>query len=207
MNQKKKENSEKELALFHAVLELIEENADFSSMTVSDITGKAGIGKGTAYEYFSSKEEMVAKAIVWAIERQTEKAMQMLSEKNSMEEQILGILDFIETEMCSKKCNIQLLKVLSHSCEMQEKLQQEFEKCAPMQKSVEKVVDEIISLGDREGNIAPGMKKTFRYTVIVSGLVSYFMFLTQNRETVDVTQEEMRLFLSRQMLAALKTGI
>ena len=101
MNQKKKENSEKELALFHAVLELIEENADFSSMTVSDITGKAGIGKGTAYEYFSSKEEMVAKAIVWAIERQTEKAMQMLSEKNSMEEQILGILDFIETEMCT----------------------------------------------------------------------------------------------------------
>lgn len=207
MNQKKKENSEKELALFHAVLELIEENADFSSMTVSDITGKAGIGKGTAYEYFSSKEEMVAKAIVWAIERQTEKAMQMLSEKNSMEEQILGIMDFIETEMCSKKCNIRLLKVLSHSCEMQEKLQQEFEKCAPMQKSVEKVVDEIISLGDREGNIAQGMKKTFRYTVIVSGLISYFMFLTQNRETVDVTQEEMRLFLSRQMLTALKNGI
>ena len=90
---------------------------------------------------------------------------------------------------------------------MQEKLQQEFEKCAPMQKSVEKVVDEIISLGDREGTIAPGMKKTFRYTVIVSGLVSYFMFLTQNRETVDVTQEEMRLFLSRQMLAALKNSI
>ena len=207
MNQKKKENSEKKLALFQAVLELVEENADFSSMKVSDITGKAGIGKGTAYEYFSSKEEMVAKAIVWAVEKQTEKAMEMLSEKNSMEEQILGIMDFIETEMCSKKCNIQLLKVMSHSCEMQEKLQQEFEKCAPMQKSMEKVVEEIICSGVREEKIAPEMKETFRYTVLESGLVSYFMFLTQKRESKDVTQEEMKLFLSRQMLAALKNGI
>ena len=58
----KEKLSEKELALFQAVIDLIEEDADIHSIKVSDITNRAGIGKGTAYEYFSSKEEMVAKA-------------------------------------------------------------------------------------------------------------------------------------------------
>lgn len=207
MNQKKKQNSEKELALFQAVLDLIEENADFSSMKVSDITGKAGIGKGTAYEYFSSKEEMVAKALIWAIEKQTEKALTTLSQRSSMEDKIYGILEFIETEMCSKKCNVQLLKVLAHSCEMKEKLQQEFEKAMPMQKSVERVIRDIICSGEREGKIAPELKQTFRYSILVSGMMSYVMFLTQNRGFYEVSRGEMKQFLCRQMLLLLGTAI
>ena len=65
----KEKLSEKELALFQAVIDLIEEDADIHSIKVSDITNRAGIGKGTAYEYFSSKEEMVAKAIIWSGEQ------------------------------------------------------------------------------------------------------------------------------------------
>lgn len=34
-------------ALYEAVLELLNENADISTMKVSDITSRAGIGKGT----------------------------------------------------------------------------------------------------------------------------------------------------------------
>ena len=60
-----KEPSPKEKAIYQAVLELFEEGADLNCLTVAEITKKAGIGKGTAYEYFSDKEEMIAKALLY----------------------------------------------------------------------------------------------------------------------------------------------
>ena len=60
-----KEYLPKEKAIYQAVLALFEEGADLNSLTVSEITKRAGIGKGTAYEYFSDKEEMIAKALFY----------------------------------------------------------------------------------------------------------------------------------------------
>ena len=39
-------------AMYRAVSTLLREDKDISEMSVSMITGLAGIGKGTAYEYF-----------------------------------------------------------------------------------------------------------------------------------------------------------
>ncbi len=55
----------KEKAIYQAVIELFEEGADVGNLTVSEITARAGIGKGTAYEYFTGKEEMIAKAFFY----------------------------------------------------------------------------------------------------------------------------------------------
>ena len=42
-------------ATYQAVIDLLMEGVDVGSLTVSEITGRAGIGKGTDYDYFSSK--------------------------------------------------------------------------------------------------------------------------------------------------------
>ncbi len=55
-------------ALYEAVLELIGENVDIRDVKVSDITKRAGIGKGTAYEYFSNKEEIIGSALLYHID-------------------------------------------------------------------------------------------------------------------------------------------
>ena len=57
-------------ALYDAVLELLNENADVNALTVADITKRAGIGKGTAYDYFSCKEEIIAGAIIYDAQTQ-----------------------------------------------------------------------------------------------------------------------------------------
>ena len=44
----------KVLLMYQAVLQFMEEGADVASIRVSSITERAGIGKGTAYEYFDS---------------------------------------------------------------------------------------------------------------------------------------------------------
>ena len=56
-----KKLSPKVKALYEAVEELIFENIDVKEIKVSDITERAGIGKGTAYEYFRNKEEIISR--------------------------------------------------------------------------------------------------------------------------------------------------
>ncbi len=49
----------KVLLMYDAVQQLIGEGCSVSQIRVSSITERAGIGKGTAYEYFDSKEEIL----------------------------------------------------------------------------------------------------------------------------------------------------
>lgn len=59
----------KEKAIYQAVVDLFMEGADLSELTVSEITAKAGIGKGTAYGYFSDKEDMIARSICYNVDQ------------------------------------------------------------------------------------------------------------------------------------------
>lgn len=59
---------EKVRLLYEAVLAMVTDGWDINRMKVSDITAQAGIGKGTAYEYFSSKEEIIANAVLYDVE-------------------------------------------------------------------------------------------------------------------------------------------
>ena len=52
-------------ALYQAIMALFAEGADKNTLTVAEIARKAGIGKGTVYEYFDNKEEMIAGAIYY----------------------------------------------------------------------------------------------------------------------------------------------
>ena len=67
-----KETRPKVLALYRGVLELLDEGADVNGIKVSDITARAGIGKGTAYDYFKSREEIIACALLYDVEQKIE---------------------------------------------------------------------------------------------------------------------------------------
>ena len=56
-------NAEKETALYEAVFRLLARGEKMYSVTVQQIAEEAGIGKGTVYEYFTSREEIISKAM------------------------------------------------------------------------------------------------------------------------------------------------
>ena len=56
---------DKVMKMFDAVLELVSEKAELTSLKVQDITTRAGIGKGTAYEYFDSREDIILFALLY----------------------------------------------------------------------------------------------------------------------------------------------
>ena len=64
--------------LYEAVLAMVTDGWDINRMKVSDITAQAGIGKGTAYEYFSSKEEIIANAVLYDVEMRLAHVLEIL---------------------------------------------------------------------------------------------------------------------------------
>lgn len=56
---KEMQRREREEAVYRAVLRLIGSGTDIARLRVQEIAAEAGIGKGTVYEYFSSKEEIL----------------------------------------------------------------------------------------------------------------------------------------------------
>ena len=86
---------EKMRLMFEAVSELIKEKRDNSTIKVQEITAKAGIGKGTAYEYFCSKEEIISNALMY----EYGKKMQMLAasafEPDNFKDRCYKIMDWI----------------------------------------------------------------------------------------------------------------
>ena len=57
--------AEKELLVFKAFKNILFSDSDITKITVSEIAKEAGIGKGTVYEYFESKEEIIAKSLIY----------------------------------------------------------------------------------------------------------------------------------------------
>ncbi|NLW89470.1 MAG: TetR/AcrR family transcriptional regulator [Clostridiaceae bacterium] len=62
-----KEYASKEIDLFEGIVKLLNEGRSVHDLKVADIASAAGMGKGTAYEYFSSKEEIIREAIRYHI--------------------------------------------------------------------------------------------------------------------------------------------
>jgi AcrR family transcriptional regulator len=57
----------KKIQIYNAIIELVEEGFVYSNMRISDIASRAGIGKGTVYEYFESKEQIFSNMVMFLI--------------------------------------------------------------------------------------------------------------------------------------------
>lgn len=110
--------------MYRAVVELIGEGAEIAELRVSTITGRAGIGKGTAYEYFDSKEEIVACAITYAIESSFRRLEAELLEKEDFCGQLEYLLDEIERKDDRKVCFLRFLHLLTDTSDFSDLIRQ-----------------------------------------------------------------------------------
>ncbi len=87
--------SEKELNIFNGVFKLALQGVQLNRMTAQQIATAAGVGKGTIYDYFSSKEEIVAKALVYKLENATEQMNKKLAALAGFEDKMLCLYNRI----------------------------------------------------------------------------------------------------------------
>lgn len=106
------EPSEKVQKMYEAISAFVQEKRDIATIKVSDITSRAGIGKGTAYEYFSSKEEIIVHASLWICFQQNREMENELARFEGFKEKFLFLLEWMKNH---KEQNDLIMKAMKGS--------------------------------------------------------------------------------------------
>ena len=185
------QKNEKVLAMYRAVWELIDEGYTVSNMKVADITGRAGIGKGTAYEYFRSKEEIVSEALKYDYFLQYQSLSNRLEEQKSFRGALETCFNWLSETMDRRRFAAQFFK------EPHEKKKAENEDCEDNDscRNALYLIRLIISLGIKDGSIRPEVTEEMAMVQIVSQLFGYFLYQEHNLKRKMKDLDEMKQFL------------
>lgn len=178
-------------ALYEAVEELIFENIDVKEIKVSDITSRAGIGKGTAYEYFKNKEEIISSALIYHIDLICSQMIKNLEELNDFFQAMEFILSSIDREIKKRDCLIQFVHLLSDNGLIGKVLQKKIketnqEVCMPRD-----VLAQMIQVGMANGDIRREISATYAGMSIAAKVVTYIIYITDENWEAGCGREEM----------------
>lgn len=193
----------KVLQMYDAVMRLIEEGEDMAGIRVSTITDRAGIGKGTAYEYFDSKEDIVASAVVFHIRRIFDWLQQELQNQDSFEKQMSWLLEEIGKESSRKHCFIRIVHILTDnsgfSRQVRQKMMTEpFERYHPV-----KIFGNILQKGVDRKEIRSDLPMEYMVYTIFSGLMTYMLSIS-TEECFQINSKKIKPFVYRQILNAVQ---
>lgn len=170
-------------ALYQAVIALIEEGADIVELKVSDITEKAGIGKGTAYDYFDTKEEIIAYALLFFMENSMVRLEEQIWEKVHFEEKAELVLDIMSAEVGKGACMLRFINLLyepSQSGQMLRSALQEAKASGRFRPLL--LLRGILERGIAEGEIRSDVPLSCLMYSLVTRFVSYVAFLLGQQE-------------------------
>lgn len=187
-----KQKNEKVLAIFQAVWNLIDEGYTFSKMKVVDITNRAGIGKGTAYEYFRSKEEIIAEALKYDYLLQYQNLKEQLEKQTDFRCALEICFNWMSENVDRKRFSAQFFKKLSYN-EKTDK-SESYENIEPYINILD-LMKMIVSLGKSNGCIAADISEEMAMIQIFSQIFGFFLYQEQNVKREKQDLEVMKRFL------------
>lgn len=207
MKREEEKLPEKVELMYEAVISMLAENADINNMKVIDITKRAGIGKGTAYEYFSSKEEIITKALMFDTKRQFNRVFEIIGESDGFQQKVYGVLDWILDNFHECKTFAQLVRIGMGTYDVSKNLQEEMVKIHTQECGcpyMEEMVDQIMQCGVEEGIIMSHKKELLRMA-FGSQILMFAMYLSdkQNIVSTEIGKEEVREFCYESIVKAL----
>jgi AcrR family transcriptional regulator len=106
----------KEQKILDAAIDIIGGGiSEINSLKVANIAKHAGIGKGTIYEYFSSKDEIVCEAICYHIRANLEEEWAGVYSESGFKEGVYHAMHSIRQEILKPSVmNIEFLRLIDH---------------------------------------------------------------------------------------------
>lgn len=192
-----KELSPKVQAAYKAIIELFSEGADLSTLTVSEITARAGIGKGTVYDYFSNKEEMLAGALYYEMGVTCQEVYKRLQDKKTLyektEQLLLDMEDYRQKMGCAFKVIHLLMDNSQVSKQLRELLHERKERELPLYQLLQMLVEDELGQDER----IPEEDMLYLVMNLISKLVCYAMYLNHEGMFSDYEMKAVRERLCR----------
>lgn len=160
--------SPKEILVFKGFNKLIEEGTSINNIRVSDIAKAAGIGKGTVYEYFKSKEEVIAKSIFYEMQMEFMSILEKSDKADGFKEKCyVGFQEIMEL-MTKKMAYFQLLLTSKEIHEVFNCLNDGKDQIIEFRDFILKILEPTINIGIEENIINPNLDKKYIQSVFIS---------------------------------------
>ena len=183
-------------ALYQAVMELFAEGADLNTLTVAEIARKAGIGKGTVYEYFDNKEEMIAGAAYYFAKSSCQRMYKKLEEKESLYERMSLFLQSMDEEMNDIVCFVRVLHVMMDNTTISNRLREMVKNKSAEEVLITDLVRKIIEAevkldGEKENNAA------YLEMMAFSRIICYALYQFEMKERTNIAPGDMHEMICR----------
>lgn len=191
-----KEYSSKEKAIYKAVVELFEEGADLNNLTVAEITGKAGIGKGTAYAYFSDKEEMIAKALFYNSENFCKQLYKGMCKEKDLYAKVNHVLLKMEQQIPKADCIFRLINMMSDNSTISKRIRDIVREVLSAKMSAVNIIKRILEDEFKDRETPSEDKMEYLAFSIYSKLLCYAMVLKEDKYKQEAARNTMRGLIS-----------
>lgn len=194
----------KEKALYEAVLALLEEGVSISGLKVSDIARKAGIGKGTTYEYFKSKEELIIKALFYGTGEYRRELICRLRQTTGFRDTFMTILDWFDERMKEKNVLYQLITLDEMEGEMPQELHRFMKEKVNIVSKVREGITKISRIAMEEGLIPKTAPIALVNMMLVNNIISYVIYMKYQGRMIDIKKDEIREFLYNSIIRSFR---
>lgn len=190
MREEKK--NDKVTAIYKAVQELVEEGADFRNIRVSDVSEKAGIGKGTTYEYFTSKEEMIVKAVSYSSYCMVTRVLAEMEKEPSFKGKFMILLKELEEKIKQRACIFRYLNMISEEGVYKELYAERINDVEAQKSHPKRVVTYLVEEGIKEGVLGKYFSKQYMEMSIFSKVIAFAMYMDADVMDEVCDKEEMK---------------
>lgn len=191
----------KALAACNAVLELLNENVDINAMTVSQVAERAGVGKGTLYDYFSSKEDMVVSAIAYEVQRVADFLEELVGRQETTRQKINLIFDCMEENAGKNNALCRFVRLSNRTFSMGNALQEEMERRKDEFGGLYGVLEQLCKDAAREGLIAETVPAQLQIMTLASKFLMFLMYLENENEKEKMQSQLVKRYLYEGLLA------
>lgn len=193
---------QKVLQMYEAVAQLMEEGADINNIRVSTITDRAGIGKGTAYDYFDTKEEIIACAILFQMRGLAGEIKRQLMGIESFAEQVAYLFDAVEKENIRQSCFLQFVHNLTDNSPVAELVRQRMLDKTFEEYSLWNLMEAWLKGAIAKGEVRDDLPMDYIIYTIFSKLVTYFAFCAM-KDITYLDMEKVRPYARESILQEL----
>lgn len=195
-----KEPPAKVRLIYRAVYELMSEDCDMNNVRVSEITARAGIGKGTAYEYFQDKDEMVSYAIFYNMLREIGELRTVVLGQDTFRGKVYCILDNVEQNFAKRRDWFHYLDFYLHSMVTKQKTADKIFKCRDLYEKVKAFAENVSGQALKEKLILEAPNVFFLLHAFGTQLLGYVYYLEHRQLLETISMEEMKAFTYQSIL-------
>lgn len=184
--------------LYRGVMELILEGVDVRTLKVSDITQKAGIGKGTAYDYFDTREEIIVSAILHTMVCIQEEVEAELALRTGFFDRMEYLLEVLEEKMAERECFLHFIHLLTDTSICGLKLQERLRETGHENYTLVSMLINMIQEGVESGELRADLPMGYLSYAVGSQIIC-FMVSVSFPDIGKITAEELKPYILNQM--------